>query len=235
MRDVWKEKYILSPSLICLDMCNLEQQVYELEREGIRMLHIDILDGVFSPSMPLGLETVRQLRSITNLEFDCHVMTQNPKYYVEELLDIGVQQINVQIETIPHVDEMLNMIHRAGVRAGLALKPATPLTDLEYVLEKCDCVLLMLINPGYASVKGESQVPYAERKITELNSMINERKLETLVELDGRVSRENICQFAGSRANIFVAGSTCISRQDIAASVLQLRNFIEKHLIQTGR
>lgn len=223
MRDIWKESCILSPSLICLDMCNLEQQIKELERAGIGMVHIDILDGVFSPSMPLGLETVRQLRAVTDLEFDCHVMTQNPQYYVEELLDIGVQQMNIQIETMQHADGMLNLVHSAGVRAGVALKPSTPLTELEYVLEKCDCVLLMLINPGYASVKGESQVPYAERKINGLARMIKERGLQTQVELDGRISYKNICQYGDGRADIFVAGSTCISRQDVAASIRKIQ------------
>ena len=164
MIDINSETCIFSPSLICLDMCNLEMQVKELEESGIRMLHIDILDGYFSPSMPLGLDTVRQLRKKTDMFFDCHIMTQRPDFFVDELIDIGVQQINFQIETCDHIDGMLNKIHDVGIRAGVALKPATPLYQLEYILEKCDSVLLMLINPGYASAKSERQVPYADRK-----------------------------------------------------------------------
>ncbi|MBR2764808.1 MAG: ribulose-phosphate 3-epimerase, partial [Blautia sp.] len=143
MSNIWNEKCIISPSLICLDMCNLESQVRILEQAGISMIHVDILDGHFSPSMPLGLDTVRQLRDRTDLAFDCHVMVTEQDYFVDELLDIGVEQIVFHAETQPHIDGMLNRIHAKGVRAGVALKPATPLSTLEYVLEKCDAVLLM--------------------------------------------------------------------------------------------
>ena len=135
---MWGESCILSPSLICLDLCNLERDVKTLEETGIQMLHIDILDGHFSPSMPLGLDTVRQLRARTDLQFDCHVMVTEQDYFIDELLDIGVEQIVFHGETQPHIDGMLNRIHDRGVRAGVALRPATPLSELEYVLEKCD-------------------------------------------------------------------------------------------------
>ncbi|MDD3213542.1 MAG: ribulose-phosphate 3-epimerase [Eubacteriales bacterium] len=216
-QSVWNEKRIVSPSLICLDLCDLKQQIGQLERAGCKLLHVDILDGHFSPSMPLGLETVRQLRKITELPFDAHVMTTANQYFVDELLDIGTQQIVFHAETEPHVDGMLKHIHAKGARAGLALKPATPLNTLEYALELCDAVLLMLINPGYASSAGEKQVPYAERKIHELRSMIDARGLPTLIELDGRVSPQNIREYAG-HANIFVAGTTCLKRNDLEAT-----------------
>ena len=105
MSNVWQEPCILSPSLICLDMCNLESQVRVLEDSGIQMLQVDILDGHFSPSMPLGLDTVRQLRQKTKLQFDCHVMVTEQDYFVDELLDIGVEQIVFHAETQPHIDE----------------------------------------------------------------------------------------------------------------------------------
>ncbi|MBQ1312149.1 MAG: ribulose-phosphate 3-epimerase [Blautia sp.] len=223
MGSVWDEKTIISPSLICLDLCNLESQVRLLEAAGLSMLHVDILDGHFSPSMPLGLETVRQLRAKTGLAFDCHVMTTAQDYFVDELLDIGVQQIVFHAETQPHIDGMLNRIRAKGVRAGVALRPATPLVQLEYVLEKCDTVLLMLINPGYASVKGEKQVPYADRKIRGLKKMIEDRHLPVKIELDGRVSEQNIVDYAGKTADIFVAGSTCLKRDDLPGSIAHLK------------
>ncbi|MDR1669139.1 MAG: ribulose-phosphate 3-epimerase [Oscillospiraceae bacterium] len=197
---------ILSPSLICLDMCNLESDVRRLEADGVTMLHIDILDGHFSPSMPLGLETVRQLRAKTNLFFDAHVMTSDPEYFVGELLDIGIQRINFHAETCRHIDGMLNRIRSAGVQAGVALKPSTPLTVLEYVLEKCDTVLLMLINPGYASSKGEGQVAYADKKIRDLREEIDRRSLPVKIELDGRITHENVQRWEGI-ADCFVTGS----------------------------
>lgn len=228
--NVWSERCILSPSLICLDMCNLESQVRALEAGGVEMLHVDILDGHFSPSMPLGLDTVRQLRAKTNLAFDCHVMVTAQDYFVDELLDIGVEQIVFHAETQPHIDGMLNRIHARGVRAGVALKPATPLNTLEYVLEKCDTVLLMLINPGYAFVKGEKQVTYADRKIRELRAMIDSRGLDTKIELDGRISPQNLRDWGGGAADIFVAGSTCLDRAALGESLGRLNALREEIL-----
>lgn len=228
--SVWSEKCVISPSLICLDMCNLESQAKTLEQSGIELLHVDILDGHFSPSMPLGLDTVRQLRARTKLAFDCHLMVTEQDYFVDELLDIGVDQIVFHAETQPHIDGMLNRIHAKGVRAGVALKPATPLSTLEYVLEKCDAVLLMLINPGYAFMKGEQQVAYADRKIRALREMIDRRGLETKIELDGRISPKNIEDWGNGVADIFVTGSTCLKRDDLPGSFKKLAELRENVL-----
>ena len=220
--SVWEEKCIISPYLICLDMCNLESQIRILEQSGIQVLHVDILDGHFSPSMPLGLDTVRQLRQKTDMFFDCHVMVENQDFFVDELLDIGVQQIVFHAETQPHIDGMINRIHAKGVKAGIALKPSTPLSTVEYVLDKCDSVLLMLINPGYAFLKGEKQVAYADRKIRQLRQMINERGLDTKIELDGRISPDNIRTYGKDLADVFVTGTTCLDRNDLSGSFARL-------------
>lgn len=222
-QTIWNEKCIISPSLITLDLCNLETQVKALEAAGIEMLHVDLLDGYFSPSMPIGLDVIRQLRQKTNLEFDVHLMANSHDYFVNELLDIGVQQLVFHGECEPHIDNRLNMIHGHGVRAGVALRPATPVSALEYVLEKCDTVLLMLINPGYASSKSEQQVAYADRKIRDLRKMIDSRGLATKIEIDGRVSPANIEAYGNGIVDIFVAGSTCIQRADIPGSVAKLK------------
>jgi len=227
-QDIWEQKCIISPSLITLDMCNLESQVKHLEAAGIGMLHVDILDGHFSPSMPLGLETVKQLREKTDLPFDVHLMATENDYFVHELLDIGVQQLVFHAETEAHIDNRLNQIRARGVRAGIALKPSTPLSTLDYVLEKCDTVLLMLINPGYASSKSEGQVPYAARKIKELRAMIESRGLSAKIEIDGRISRENMAEFGD--VDIFVAGSTCLKRNDLLNSAAALQAFRENIL-----
>ena len=225
--EIWNEKCILSPSLISVcDLCNLENSVRQLEDAGIEMLHVDILDGHFSPSMPLGLDTVRQLRKKTNMIFDVHLMTTAHDFFVEELLDIGVEQLVFHGEMEPHMDNRLNQIRKAGVRAGVALKPGTPLTQLEYVLEKCDAVLLMLINPGYAQSKAEGQVPYASRKVRELHEMIASRGLNTKVILDGRISKQNMEEFApDGLADIFVAGSTCLDKANLKNSAVALREY----------
>ena len=226
----WSKPCRLSPSLICLDLCNLERDVSELERAGIGQIHVDILDGHFSPSMPLGLDTVRQLRAKTALPFECHVMTTANDYFVDELLDIGVQQIVVHVETESHIDGMLKRIRARGVRAGLALKPATDLSTLSYVLDLCDSVLLMLINPGYASMAGEAQVGYAERKILDLRNMITERGLNTEIAIDGRISQADIMRFGASEVNSFVIGSTCLRRGALRESLADLQALRRKVL-----
>lgn len=222
MIGVWDEKCMISPSLICLDMLDLRRQIRQFEDAGIQLLHVDILDGHFSPSMPLGFETVKQIRRETTLKLECHVMADPPEYFVDELLQIGVDQIVFHIETAAHVDGLLNRIHAAGIRAGVALKPATSLTVLDYVLEKCDAVLLMQINPGYASNANEHRIEYMPRKIRELRRIIDERGLPTKIILDGRVSRETIMEFGKDTADIFVGGTTCIDSKNIARSVEEL-------------
>lgn len=235
-KTIWNQKCILSPSLISVcNLCRLEASVSELERAGAEMLHVDLLDGHFSPSMPLGLDTVRQLRARTELPFDVHLMATEQDFFVKELLDIGVEQIIFHGECEPHIDYRLDQIRSRGVRAGVALKPATPLSTLDYVLEKCDTVLLMLINPGYAGSRAEKQVPYANRKVQELHRLIQERGLPTKVEIDGRVSRENIEDFVGKGVDIFVVGSTCLKKEDLSASTQELLGFCGSVLGERGK
>lgn len=227
--NVWNKFCHISTSLITLDMCNLEEQCKKITDSGLEMVHIDILDGHFSPSMPLGLDTVKQLRKKTDLEFEAHVMVDKPEFFVEELIEAGVSQIVFHIETCDHVDGMLNYIHSRGIKAGVALKPSTPLTEIEYILEKCDAVLLMLINPGYAQVKGEAQVSYAMKKIDDLHEMIKTRELDTKVILDGRISPDTIIDTGLSgKANIFVAGSTCINKEKQFEDMKNLKKLEDK-------
>jgi ribulose-phosphate 3-epimerase len=218
----WTKSCLISPSLICLDMCNLESQVRALEAAGIELLHVDIIDGHFSPSLPLGLETVRQLRALTRLKFDVHLMATDNDYCIDELLDIGVEQLIFHLESERHVDNQLNRIRARGVRAGVALKPGTPINTLDCVIDKCDAVLLMLINPGYAWNKGEKQIAYGDRKIRELRALIDGRGLDTAISIDGRISPANIEAYGAGTVDIFVGGTTCISRADIPGSVGRL-------------
>jgi ribulose-phosphate 3-epimerase len=222
MKNFWNETKIYAPSLITLDMCNLESQIRDLEESGIEVLHVDILDGYFSPSMPLGFETVKQLRSKTNLFFDCHVMANDYDFFVDELIAIGVQQIVFQLETAKHIDGLLNKIHNAGIKAGVALKPSTPLSSLDYILDKCDTVVLMLINPGYASSGKEGQIHYADRKIKDLRALIDSRGLKTKISIDGRISPKNIADYGNGLVDIFVLGTTCLSRNDLKGSLKEL-------------
>src|SRR6056297_3606678 len=130
-----KQEISINPSIMCADLCNLEKSIRQIEKEGISTLHIDVIDGSFSPSMPLGIGTIEQLREITDMDFDVHIMSNNNEFFIKEMLDIGVQQITFHYESTTHIDRLLNLIRDNGVDAGLALNPATSLNDLDYVLQ----------------------------------------------------------------------------------------------------
>lgn len=205
-----KKRIVSSPSIMCADLLNLESSVKELEQIGIDALHIDVIDAAFSPSMPLGIDTIKQLRKITSLPFDVHIMSTNNEWFVEQMIEIGVQQISFHIETSLHADRLLNLVKRNGVKAGIALNPATPLSVLDYILPQLDTVLLMLINPGFATDKGEKQAVYSEKKIRDLSQKVHDMGLETEIQVDGRVSLESIPGLIVAGASNLVLGSTSL-------------------------
>jgi ribulose-phosphate 3-epimerase len=200
----------ISPSLMCGELCNLEKSIRQIENNGIEMLHIDIIDGAFSPSMPLGIEVIKQLRKITDMDFDVHIMSQNNEFFINEMLKIGVQQISFHYETSLHVDRLINLIKKNNVKAGIAINPATSLSVLDYILGECEVILLMLINPGFATDRTEKQVHYSARKIADLYNFIQNKHLTTLIEVDGRVSLEGIPDLVAAGADVLVAGSTSL-------------------------
>ena len=227
-----KRKITIAPSIMCADLCNLERSVKQLENEGLDTLHIDVIDGYFSPSMPLGIDTIKQLRKITDMDFDVHIMANNNEYFIQEMLEIGVQQISFHIETSTHTDRYIQLIKDYNTRVGIALNPATPLSVLDYVLPQCDTILLMLINPGFATNKSEKQVSYATKKVEDLHRIISEKKLTTNIEVDGRVSLETIPQLVKAGANILVAGSTSlfIPNQNLADNKILVEESIRNGL-----
>ena len=165
------------------------------------------MDAHFVPNMPLGLETLRRLRPKTALPFDAHLMVENNSFFIRELVSIGVQLISVHAETCLHLDRVLSLIRDHGVRAGVALNPATPLSVLEYVLEKTDFVLLMTVNPGYA---GQKLVPSTLEKIAQCREMIDRSGLKIAIQVDGNVSFENIPKMVAAGADILVAGTSSL-------------------------
>ncbi|WJE15740.1 ribulose-phosphate 3-epimerase [Halobacillus sp. ACCC02827] len=209
-----QKEVIIAPSIMCADLLNLESGVKELEKEGLDTLHIDIIDGSFSPSMPLGLSTVEQLRKKTDMNFDVHIMSEDNEFFINEMLKIGAEQITFHIETSSHIDRYIKLIKQQGAKVGIALNPATPLSVLEYVLPQCDTVLLMLINPGFATDKNEKQVSYAVEKVEALARMISDKGLDTKIEVDGRVSFDTIPELVTAGADILVAGSTSLFQSD---------------------
>ncbi|ARI75611.1 ribulose-phosphate 3-epimerase [Halobacillus mangrovi] len=209
-----QNKITIAPSIMCADLCNLEKSVKEIEKAGLDTLHIDVIDGSFSPSMPLGISTIEQLRKITDMKFDVHIMSNDNEFFIQEMLNIGVDQITFHIETSSHIDRYINLIKKHDTKVGIALNPATPLSVLEYVLPQVDTVLLMLINPGFATDKNEEQVSYATKKVEDLSNLIKSKGLDTKIEVDGRVSMKTISGLVSAGADILVAGSTSLFKSD---------------------
>ncbi len=201
-------KINISPSLMCADLTNLEESIKKIEELGIDALHIDLIDGAFSPSIPLGLDIIKKIRNITSLPFDAHVMSVNNAFFIEELLNLKVESISFHSESTLHIDRLINMIKNAGSKVGLALNPATSLSVLDYVLPSCDKILLMLINPGFAGDENEKMVPYAMQKIRDLKQLIADKNLNTKIQVDGRVSLDVIAELIKAGADDLVVGST---------------------------
>ena len=208
--EINMKKIVISPSVMCADLVNLEKSIKELEEVGIDTLHIDIIDGLFSPSMPLGIDTVKKLRQITSMDFDVHIMSMDNELFIQEMINIGVESITFHYESSFHMDRLINLVKKSGTKVGVALNPATSLSVLEYILPQCDSILLMLINPGFATDKNEKQVSYAEKKVKDLHKMIKKNNLETIIQVDGRVSLDTIPGLVAAGADSLVAGSTSL-------------------------
>lgn len=201
---------IISPSLICADLCNLEKQAKALAEAGMKSLHVDLIDPHFSPSMPIGLDTVKQLKEKISMDFDVHIMSNYNEFFINELVKTDVASITFHNEATIHVEKMLQIIKSAGKKAGIALAPATSLRTLDYVAKDCDYVLLMTINPGYAGGKAEEMVPYAMQKIADCKEFLEKLNSKAKIVIDGRVSFAIMPDLIKAGADVLVAGSKSI-------------------------
>lgn len=227
-----KRKIFLSPSVMCADLVDLRSSIKALEEAEIDALHIDVIDGQFSPAMPLGIDTIKRLRDITTLDFDVHIMARENEFFIQRMLDIGVQRISFHCETALHADRLVNLIKRHGVKAGMALNPATPLSACEWLLPELDNVLLMLINPGYADNPGEQQVCYASEKVRQLAKLIKPLSRKPLIQVDGRVSFSTISELISAGADDLVLGSTSLYRAGY--TLTENRQALRELIQQTG-
>lgn len=200
-------KKTISPSLICMDLCNLESEVRSLETLGCDMLHVDIIDGVYSSDMPLGIETVRRLRKLTNLTFDAHLMSVNNTPYVELLLESGVDRLCFHTEYEARPTILLRKIKSAGIKAGIAISPETTIDSIEYLLPLCDFVLLMRIDAGYAHLPGQIVYPQINEKISMLKKYMEKYNISLEIEVDGRVGFDETEELLKEGVNTFVSGS----------------------------
>lgn len=194
----------LSPSLLSADFANLGEQVALLDTAGAQYVHIDVMDGMFVPSISMGLPVIKSIRSVSDRIFDVHLMIQDPDRYIDDFVNAGADIITVHAEACTHLDRSIQKVKEKGILAGVALNPATSLSAVEYVLGEVDMVLVMTVNPGFG---GQKLIPYTVDKIRDLRSMLDERGLKTDIEADGGVTLDNVGKVLGAGANIVVAGS----------------------------
>jgi ribulose-phosphate 3-epimerase len=215
----------LAPSILAADFKNLGQQVSDVAEAGAQYIHLDVMDGAFVPSISFGMPVISSIRSCTDRVFDVHMMVEEPGRYVSDIKAAGADLICVHAEACKHLDRTVNQIKEAGLKVGVALNPATPLSVLDCILPEVDMVLIMSVNPGFG---GQKFIPYTLSKIQALRTMCKERGLETDIQVDGGVTCANLRELIEAGANVFVAGSA-VFKGDAAANTKEFLKIFEEY------
>jgi ribulose-phosphate 3-epimerase len=208
------------PSILSADFARLGDEIAKVERAGISMLHLDVMDGHFVPNLTIGPPVVKSVRKITRLTLDVHLMITDADKYAPIFIEAGADQVSVHQEVCPHLDRTLRMIQAEGARAGVVLNPSTPVTTLVDVLEVADYVLLMSVNPGFG---GQRFIPNTLRKVRTLDAWRRERGLQLPIEIDGGVNMENLGDVVRAGVDWIVAGSLVFHSEDPEATVRQMQ------------
>ncbi len=194
----------LAPSLLSADYSKLGEEIKKVVGLGVEYIHLDVMDGMFVPSISIGMPVVKSIRKCTDKIFDVHLMVHEPMRYVKEFQEAGADIISVHAEACSQLDVTLDRIRQLGCKAGVVLNPATPLNILDYVWEKIDMVVIMTVTPGFG---GQKYIQSMTRKITELRKLIDERGFDIKIEVDGGITVDNVHTVLDAGANIIVAGS----------------------------
>ena len=215
-----KDKFTLSASMMCADFGNLEREVHELEDAGVDSFHIDIMDGRYVHNFAMSLYDMAAIARITNKPLDVHLMIVHPEHYISQTAAAGAMMMCVHYEACTHLHRTLQEIHQAGMKAGVALNPATPVGVLEDIVQDADMVLLMSVNPGFG---GQCFIENTIAKVKRLRRMLDEQGSSALIEVDGGVQAETAPRLVEAGADVLVSGSYVFRAADPVATIASLK------------
>jgi ribulose-phosphate 3-epimerase len=211
----------LAPSILSADFSKLGEQVSLIEKGGADLIHVDVMDGHFVPNISFGAAVMKSINNCTNMKYDVHLMIENADAYMEDFVTDATEYITVHQEACVHLNRTVQHIKSLGVKAGVSINPATPLSAIEEILPDVDMVLIMSVNPGFG---GQKFIKSALNKIQRLAHMRKDLKLDFLIEVDGGITLENAKEVIDAGADILVAGSAVFGAEDIVERTKEFKN-----------